>query len=63
MNNILYEIKRQRDRVLDLELHVDAVREQIDIVVQLLRDAVRERDRGVMHLQHLVEIAESAEAA
>jgi len=56
-------IERQRDLVFDLDLVVESARKQVDGDVNQLRDAVRERDRARVHLQHLMEMAEDEEAA
>ena len=50
-------VERQQHVVLDLDIAVDDARVQIDRDVDQLRDAVRERDRAHLHLQHLIESA------
>jgi hypothetical protein len=58
--SIVFQVARQRNRVLDLEIAVDDARTQVDRDVEVLRGAVRERDRGLVHLQHLIEMVTEA---
>ncbi len=52
---VLAQIARQRDRVLDLDLHVDEVRAMVNLDVERLREAVRTRDREAVHLAKLID--------
>jgi hypothetical protein len=52
-------IERQRDALIDLDSAVDDARRDVDAAVERLRVQVSERDRGAVHLQHLIELAEA----
>jgi len=64
-HDLVPEIARWRENLLDFELVVDDKRQAIDRALDELRAAVRERDRAAAHLQHLVGLASdlSPEAA
>lgn len=47
-------IERQRDQVIDLEAAVNIARGTVNVAVEELHAAVRERDRAIDHLQRLV---------
>jgi hypothetical protein len=57
-------IRRQRDALIDLDIAVDDARDAVDSAVETLHQAVSERDRIAVHLQHLcewfVDVVESA---
>jgi hypothetical protein len=48
------EIARQRDLVIDLDVVVDIRREGVDLAVDDLREAVRQRDTAAVHLDRLL---------
>jgi hypothetical protein len=54
-------IVRWRENVLDLDLVVDDKRTAVDLAIDELRTAVRERDRAAVHLAHLIALAEDSE--
>lgn len=47
-------IDRSRDILIDLDLHVDAARADVERALEALRGAVRERNRAADHLAHLM---------
>jgi hypothetical protein len=53
-SRLAMEIAKWTDRMIDLEIGVDAAREAVDRSVAEFRVAVRERDRAVVHLAQLV---------
>jgi hypothetical protein len=55
-------IQCQRDKVIELEILLDIARAQVDDSVIALHEAVIERDRAVVHLQHLLEMADQEAA-
>ena len=52
---LVSQIARQRDSVLDLEIVVDDARHHVDRAVEAQRVAVQERDAAAAHLKQLVE--------
>jgi hypothetical protein len=47
-------IDRARDGVIDADIIVDDARAELERAVDALRAAVRERDRAIQHLCHLI---------
>ena len=56
-------IAQARGHILRCERAVDDARHRLNQSVADLQDAVRERDRALVHIQHLIEMADDQEAA